>query len=983
MVSPDLVGREPQLGQLVEALSRAHAGLPGTVLLPGEAGVGKTRLLREFLAVARQRGATAVSGACMEVSAGDLPFVPFRGVLREMVRGRPEHECERLLGATWRDLHVLLPELAPAQASGEARGTPHAFDVMAAVVEALTRESPLVLAIDDAQWADQSTLQLLRYLHPADSRRPLLLVVAYRSEELPPDAARRKAFEELSRSADDVIAVSPLTHEQVAALVETIGAELSPTSLSRLQDRCGGLPFLVEELVSAERDGLTRGIPRRVRDVVRLRAGALSADAQLVTTLVAVAARPLRHRVLQHAVNLPSRRFADALAESLSARLLTTDVDIRTYAFHHDVAREIVHDDLFPASRIDLHFRLAVALQSDLRVDAYAGRLCEVAHHWLQTDAHEEHALRASLLAARASTRDHAHPEALRQYANALRMWSRVDDAELISGTDFVTLSIEAAESGHWAGDTGAALRHVDGALATVGSDDSALVTVLHERRTHYSWLDSGRLDRGGDTLARLGSAATRERMRASDLMQAGRYADSLAPAQAAVDLAHAAGVTGDEIRAGIILGVGLAFTGHPDAGIATIESARVRAMRDGSAEEVVAAHVNMAFVLLGVGNMEKAAEVALAGLREAITRGVGGSDGAILAGNAAEALARLGRLDEAAKVVHDGLTHHPPPALRSFLMLTGAEVDVLRGRLSDGAAALDDIVERGLLDDFQFQQQMRAVEAELQLWDPASSRHWVLDDLRAGLGSSIAADAGDEDVLLTARLLWLGVRADADSRSRAEVSADAARLQALVADGEGLCDRAGALPLRVEAVGVRQQLDRYLHLIEGEMSRLRAEPDPGPWERAARRAADDPYLMAYALWRKGSALRALRRRREATQAFREAHQVADRTGLRAVVSAVVAAAHSLGIGLDHTADLRPSRPDRPFNLTTRELEVLGLLVRGATNRRIATALRMTEKTASVHVSHILTKLSVNSRGEAVARAYEVGLARSPVNTGD
>ena len=369
-----------------------------------------------------------------------------------------------------------------------------------------------------------------------------------------------------------------------------------------------------------------------------------------------------------------------------------------------------------------------------------------------------------------------------------------------------MTLSAEAAEAGHWAGDTEAALRHIDRALAAT-APNTVLAAALHERRTHYAWLHSGQLARSPELLDLIGSVATRERMRASDLMQAGRYGESVVAARTAIDLAGEAGATGDEIRATIILGVGLSFTGDPESGVTTIESARVRALREGSSEEVVAAHVNLAFVLLGDGQMERAAEVALAGLDEAIRRGVGGSDGAILAGNAAEALIRTGQLEQAAKVIKDGLDHHPPPALASFLELTGAELDVLRGRLPEAAAALAAIETRGLLDDFQFQQQVRAVEAELQFWDPMPRATALLGDLRTGLGSTVAAEVGEEDVPLTVRLLWLGVRADADARSLAEIQDDRARLLQLVSDGEALRDRAVGLSTSELSDGVRRQL--------------------------------------------------------------------------------------------------------------------------------------------------------------------------------
>jgi DNA-binding CsgD family transcriptional regulator/type II secretory pathway predicted ATPase ExeA/tetratricopeptide (TPR) repeat protein len=980
LVSPNLVGRETQVGQLLGALSRAKAGLPGIVLVRGEAGSGKSRLLREFLSLARDDRATALYGACIDVSAGDIPLVPFRTALRHLVQSRSTPDMESLLGGTWRDLHVLLPELAPSDVRA-APSAPHVFEVVSAVVARLAAERPVVLAVDDAQWADQSTLQLLRYLTQSEQRLPLVVLVAYRGEELPDEPGRRKALEELSRASDDDVTVTPLTGEQVTDLVRGLGIELSTASLRRLLTRSAGLPFLVEELAAAEQDGVTRGIPNRVRDVVRLRLGALSQDAQLLVALVAVAARPLRHRVLAEAAHLPARVLAAALDEALSAHLLVADTDERTYGFRHDVAREIVHDDLLTTSRLELHVRLAVALQSDLPVDAYAGRLCEVAHHWVQTEANEEHALRASLLAARASTRAFAHPEAARQYDQVVRLWSLVSDAEVICGTDLVTISAEAAEAGHWAGDTEAALRHIDRALAET-APDTVLAAALHERRTHYSWLHSGQLARNPELLGRIGSAATRERMRASDLMQSGRYAESVSAARSALDLANAEGSAGDAIRATIILGVGLAFTGHAVEGVAAVEAALAEALDHGTVEEVVAAYTNLSFVLLDDGQMERAAQVAVSGIDEAIRRGAGGSDSALLTVNAAEALIRIGSLTDAERVVREGLDRRPPPAMTTYLVLAGAEVDLMRGRLVDAAAAVRSITAAGsVVDDFQFQQQLRAVKAELTLWDSAGPPR---STGTTAPGSGLVDGVGGEDLPLAARLLWLGVRADADARAIAEIDGQQDLLRALVSDGLGLAEQAEDLAAGTISDGEGRQVAVFGALIAGELSRLQSEPDPQRWQLAAELATGDPYLHSYALWRLGSALRDARRRRDAATALRDAYRVADTAGIRLVAEAVVAAGRSLGVDV---TEVRPDTAiraaDRPFHLTVKEMEVLHLLVSGLTNRRIATALHMTEKTASVHVSHILAKLAVGSRGEAVARAYEVGLARPPVSTGD
>jgi DNA-binding CsgD family transcriptional regulator len=205
-----------------------------------------------------------------------------------------------------------------------------------------------------------------------------------------------------------------------------------------------------------------------------------------------------------------------------------------------------------------------------------------------------------------------------------------------------------------------------------------------------------------------------------------------------------------------------------------------------------------------------------------------------------------------------------------------------------------------------------------------------------------------------------------------------------LVSDGLRLAELAEHLAAGAISDGERRQVAVFDALIAGELSRLTSAPDPQCWQLAAGLATSDPYLHSYALWRLGSALRDARRRREAATVLREAHRVADTAGIRLVAEAVVSAGRSLGVDV---AELLPESTtraaERPFHLTVKEMEVLRLLVGGLTNRRIATALHMTEKTASVHVSHILAKLAVSSRGEAVARAYEVGLARPPVSTGD
>ena len=985
VVSPRLIGRAPQLNRLGEALTDAQQRRPSVLLVRGEAGVGKTRLLHEFLSTARDRGARTLLGGCVDVSAGDLPYVPIRTWLRRLLEDRGAEELAALLGTTYHELEVLLPDLPPVAPAGDDRiaGTRHVFQVVASLVAALAGEACIVLAVDDAQWADVSTLQLLRYLRQDDTPAQLLVVVAYRGEELPNDASWRKAFEELTRSAAGVVDVGALDQDEVHELVSAFDVGIPKEAVVRVQARADGVPFLVEELVAAERDGLTRGIPSRFREVLGLRFGALPAAARHVAQLIAASGRPAEHRVLAKAAGLSRQALATAVDAGLRANLLVEDAVGRTYSFRHDLMREIVYEDLPGAARRDLHASLAAALEDELPPEPYATRLGEVAHHWLQSDDNDDAAMRAAVRAARASCQAFAYPEAVRQYDQVLALWHRVENSEDVCGGDVVTVLAEAAEAAHWAGYADAALRHIQRALDVIGPDDKVRGDMLHERRTLYSWLHEGHLERGPKLLDQIKADCTRERMRASELMQNGQYSDSVPVARNALQLAVQARSSSDEIRAGYILAVGLAETGDVAEGLATISEKLALAMTRGTTEEVVAGHVNMAFILIHDGQLEEAARVALTGLDEAVRRGAAAVDGALLAANSASCLIRLGRLVETDRVLREALSRRPPPVLEMILRLTLAESDLLRGHLAEAEAALREIAKTSLTDDYQVRVQLLFVEAELQLWSPANRTTILLPDLRDVAGSHLSAqltgeeELEGEDVLMQAHLYWLGIRADADAAAFARMHAADEQISDRIEDGCRLEERLRALTKRGLGDGAMRQVERFILLGAAESARLREEPSADLWRQAADAWEGEPYPQAYSLWRQGSALLGLRRRRAAGDALRAAHRLARDADMQILVAATTATGLALGIRMDAAVvPQQAARPARPFNLTPKEMEVLKLLVEGFSNRRIATALHMTEKTASVHVSRILTKLSVDSRGQAVARAYEIGLAQ-------
>jgi DNA-binding CsgD family transcriptional regulator len=310
-----------------------------------------------------------------------------------------------------------------------------------------------------------------------------------------------------------------------------------------------------------------------------------------------------------------------------------------------------------------------------------------------------------------------------------------------------------------------------------------------------------------------------------------------------------------------------------------------------------------------------------------------------------------------------------------SVLLLGRAEIEVLSARHEEAERTLRQVADLAPPENSQFQQQLRAWEAELRLWFPVAGGAAHPGHLQSGLGSDVVGDEG-EDLPLTLRLMWLGVRSDADAAARATFDVDGARRRALTADGTALAARARHLATSTMTGGMRRQVDGYFALIGAEESRLHDLLEPERWKRAAETNDADPYLRTYALWRQAGALQSLRRRREAVTLLRQAYDIAEPLGIRVLVEAVTIAGLSLNVRLDEPQEVRlpKARTASPYNLTAKEQEVLALLVRGFTNRRIGSTLRMTEKTASVHVSRILAKLSVGSRGEAVARAYELGL---------
>src|SRR5215211_213612 len=279
----ELIEREREQAALTEAISAAASGASAVVLVAGEAGVGKTRVIRTVLGTTDMRVLAGSTGP-----GGTSPYAPIIAALRSYVRAVPDGLREA--GPLAAHLALLLPELGPPPAQSDL---PTLVEALRSALVAIGRAQPTAVFLDDLHWADAATLELLPALARGLAGEPVALVGAYRSDDLPRGHAVRRVRTELRRDGRlREVAVEPLDLARTGALASrTLGATLGPRLAALLYHRTQGMPFFVEELAAALVDSgrLTHEpggwaladacevpIPDTLRDAVLLRADGLS-----------------------------------------------------------------------------------------------------------------------------------------------------------------------------------------------------------------------------------------------------------------------------------------------------------------------------------------------------------------------------------------------------------------------------------------------------------------------------------------------------------------------------------------------------------------------------------------------------------------------------------------------------------------------------------------------------------------------------------
>ena len=422
MASPTFVGRVQELQTLEAGQRRAADAEPAVVLVGGEAGAGKTRLIAELTTRCAADGTRVIVGRCVPVGEGALPYAPIVEALRTLLAEVGVGAVRELVGPSWPEVARLLPTLGPPDSTRPPDQAAQArlFELLLGLLGRLGEQAPLVLVVEDLHWADRSTRDLLAFLVRNLRRERLLMVVTYRNDE-PGQQRLGPYLAELDRGGPvQRLELPRLDRAQTAAqLTGILGAAPAAALVDSVFARSEGNPFFTEELLTAVQAG-SRELPLTVRDLLRGRVQPLPEGAQHVLKVVAVAGRPVPHRLLAAVAGLDEQQLDAALRDAVASQLLLTMPHENGYDVRHALLREVIDADLLPGERARLHAGLAQALteQPEVADVSPAVATAELAVHW---DAAGEpaRALPVRVQAGLAADRAHAFPEARDHYERA------------------------------------------------------------------------------------------------------------------------------------------------------------------------------------------------------------------------------------------------------------------------------------------------------------------------------------------------------------------------------------------------------------------------------------------------------------------------------------------------------------------------------------------------------------------------------------
>jgi DNA-binding CsgD family transcriptional regulator len=950
----ELIGRQREQAELDVALAAARGGGGGIVLLAGEAGIGKTCLLETCLG---RSGLLALKGQTSEIATP--PYGPVVAALRAYLRAHPGGLAGR--GPLAPYLALLLPELGPppdhTDPAALVEAICHAF-------AAIARDTPAALVLEDLQWADNATLELLPARASALAQERLLIVGTYRSDEIGRGHAVRRLRNDLRRARLlREIAVEPLDPAGTTALAtRVLGQPPGAALAAALYERTEGVPLFVEELAGALAlrgrlrasdtgielvPGTHLPIPDTLRDAVLLRLDGLPDAALRLLHLAAVAGRTFDPALVAELAG-----GADGFDALLEHGLLV-EVEPGRAVFRHALTREATYGDISWVRRRALHRQIAE------RLEAQAAPPLAVAQHWLAAKE-PDRARAALLLAARNACAIHAYHDAAGVTQQALELWpDGVEDVQRLDVLDSLGhcaqlcgMLPEAARAWREVADG----RRQRGELWACAEAERKLAN-LAELQGHWERALVAR-EAAAQAFAAsdLPAEAAAERLSAAaHLRSAARFRAALDVLSTAAEEAERAGRA--DLRARILglEGNVRARMGHAAEGLALVRAGLALALEHNLAGAAAEIYQRLADALEHAGDYTGAKDTYLTAFDFCQTNAIPATAQLCVACLTA-VLRQTGEWDRAmvlcrevlgsqdssahARAVASGMLgslyalrgqprHARPLLLEALALSRQIELAAMELLASWGLALADEL--NGAYDAAA--EHCRFI---LSRWGQLEDCHYVVPALRWAVS------------------FFATRQADVDARACANVLAQIA-----------------------SATGQPETLSALAHAL-GELALLDGDPQQAVQQFGQAlgllRDVAVPYCHASTQFRAGVACVAANQRDAAAAHLANAYRTARKLGARPLATRIAQALHALGEPIGERLGQGAAVRYRSGDLTRRQREILQLVAQGQTNAEIARALVLSPRTVEMHVANILAALDSRSRAEAVRRATELGL---------
>lgn len=949
------VGRDRELAELGSAIDELRNGQGGLVLLAGEAGIGKTRLASEVCTQAIDSGALAVWGRCSELE-GMPAYWPWIQVLRRIADEADTGGLVEVLADAADEITRLVPELGAGRPSGRVRpdeegGRFRLFDTIARLLHWWAGRRRLVIVLDDLQWSDASSLAVLRHVSPELPDVGLLIMAIYRTEEIPDDHPLAAALPLLSRERGArLLELRGLGVGEVDRYLAAAHGPVAPDLAATIHWRTGGNPFFVAELARLLRDEGPKRLdvlPRGVREVIGRRLRRLPDEVRQLVGAASVLGRDFDLDLLAEVAGTRPPYALDLLDRAVRADLIQADSELRgRYAFIHDLVRETVYRDLAIAVRIGLHRAAAEALGRRPHGD----RLAAMAHHWFEVAPSGDwsKAVACAAPAAEQAMTSLAFEDAARLYGMAVEVVAGRSGQE----TRRCELLLSQAEAQYRSGDLALCLESCEAA--------AGLARAL------------SRVD---------------VRARAALVLQGIGTLELVTPLlRLTEDALQEVGERDPALRARLLgqLAAILEFAGRPERNGILSREALDLAERSDQADALVAAlHARHAATTGPDGVDERSALASrLIRIAEDSELGVQALWRRLWRVDAHFQLGELPLLPAELDEIEVLVDRARQPLFRWHLLLNRASLAHVTGGFVDavrlaGAAFAAGRAEQHRIVEGHYRNMLAWIAVETGSTGELEEALAMADRMnpvplppivaatvmrfQLALGRRESARRRFEQLMTTyTRLpksgLWLVISAHL-AEAAAELGTSEQMLtlrramapyhRLFVAPGAGVaaCFGSVARQLGILAAGLGEwaEAERYL-LVAAEQNRRSG---------ALPFAAHAQVLLAEVLRRRSD-------HRRAAELAQSAARTAASFGMKP-------------LGERAGRVLKEVRAAVP-KLSSREVEVAGAVARGLTNRQIATALHLSDRTVENHVQHILDKLRFSSRSQVAAWAVVQGI---------